>query len=122
MKTIRSIPRSVASIALLLALVPSITSPAHAAGDTDTWAHIDTDNASQGTVSVTVDAVPSGYAVVSLFWKEDGKWTGAQRIHRINCPHLCSCTDGGFFFDEHGVVPCRNMLILRIKKIHNTTN
>lgn len=193
MKTIRSIPRSVASIALLLALVLSITSPAHAAGDTDTWAHIDTSNAPQGVISVSVDPVPSGYAVVTLFWKEDGKWTGAkwaiddndqtvsiplmgdgdayqikiqqpgydtelkasftgapnsspwlascprvdynnapearamarlitegcttdaQCIHRINFPHLCSRTDGGFFFDEHGV---KNELTLSIKKIH----
>lgn len=37
----------IASIALLLALMLSITSPAHAAGNTDTWAHINTDNASQ---------------------------------------------------------------------------
>lgn len=91
----RRISRSTVSVALLLALMLPV--PAHAAGDTDTWARIDTDNASQGVISVAVDAVPSGYAVVSLFWKEDGKWTGAQRIHRINCPHLCSCTDGGFF-------------------------
>lgn len=68
----------IASIALLLGLILSITLPAHAAGNTDTWARIDTDNASQGSISVTVDAVPSGYAVVSLFWKEDGEWTGAR--------------------------------------------
>lgn len=64
------------SIALLLALMLPV--PAHAAGNTDTWAHIDTDNASQGVISVSIDPVPSGYAVVSLFWKEDGKWTGAK--------------------------------------------
>lgn len=84
MKITRRISRSTVSIALLLALMLSITPPAHAAGDTDTWAHIDTSSASQGVISVTVDAVPSGYAVVSLFWKEDGEWTGTQRIHRIN--------------------------------------
>lgn len=178
------------SIVLLLALMLSITLPAHAADSSNTWAHIDTSSASQGVINITVDAVPSGYAVVSLFWKEDGEWTGAkwaiddnsqavsiplmgdgdayqvkiqqpgtsielktsftgapnsspwlascprvdynnapetramalfltqdyrtdaQRIHRINFPHLCSRTDGGFFFDEHGVAPCRNMLIL----------
>lgn len=77
MKTIRSISRSIASIALLLALVLSITSPAHAS-NSSSWAHIDTSNASQGVVSVSIDPVPSGYAVVSLFWKEDGKWTGAK--------------------------------------------
>lgn len=191
MKTIRSIPRSIASIALLLALMLSITSPAHAADSPAPWAHIDTSNASQGVISVSIDPVPSGYAVVSLFWKEDGKWTGArwaiddnnqtvsiplmgdggayqikiqqpgtdiglkvsftgtpnadpylascprvdynnapearamalylargcttdaQRIHRINFPHLCSRTDGGFLFDEHGV---KNELTLSIKK------
>lgn len=193
MKITRSISRSTVSIALLLALMLSIMPPAHAADSPTPWARIDTDNASQGVISVTVDAVPSGYAVVSLFWKEDGKWTGAkwaidddsqavsiplmgggdayqikiqqpgydtelkasftgapnsspwlascprvdynnapearamarlitegcttdaQCIHRINFPHLCSRTDGGFFFDEHGV---KNELTLSIKKIH----
>lgn len=193
MKITRCISRSIASIALLLALMLSIAPPAHAAGNTNTWAHIDTSNAPQGVVSVSIDPVPSGYAVVSLFWKEDGKWTGAkwaidddnqavniplmgdgsayqikiqqpgtgfelkasftgtpnsspwlascprvdynnalearamalyltrgcttdaQRIHRINFPHLCSRTDGGFFFDGHGV---KNELTLSIKKIH----
>lgn len=70
------------SIVLLLALALPV--PAHAADSSNTWAHIDTSSASQGVINITVDAVPSGYAVVSLFWKEDGEWTGTQRIHRIN--------------------------------------
>lgn len=105
------------SIVLLLALALPV--PAHAADSSNTWAHIDTGSASQGIINITVDAVPSGYAVVSLFWKENSR---TRRIHRINRPHLCSCTDGGFFFEKHGVLPCRNMLILKIKKIHNTDN